>query len=389
MSALVADVVAFNSQFNRDSFLGSLINVMSIIPDHRPKDLAKKIAPKCCVLYFPVFRDWLPGFPRVGGESATYCTHRIVEIDILRSLISPRGCSTSSLETVLPAVSALATSTRPTTLDAGESVQQDPGPATETASTSFCLQSTHAGESEISLPLLRPVSSVHADLAGEGHQEKRRPSGQGRKDASDPLHVIWPHRWEHDKNPEEFFAALFQLQELGLSFHVSVVVSLFYLVEDAWLICIFLFCVIWFQGQTFSEIPPIFEEARIKLQAHVKHWGYQSRENYLLALEEADVIVSTAQHEFFGVSMMEGVAASCFPLCPGRLVYPELFPKDCLYNTLPQLVKRLRTFCERPALARRRPNPPAPNPNAYSWPALRSAYMTALLVDAASDRKET
>eukprot|EP00042_Codosiga_hollandica_P031345 m.189810 g.189810 ORF g.189810 m.189810 type:complete len:245 (-) comp53616_c0_seq14:16-750(-) len=210
------------------------------------------------------------------------------------------------------------------------------------------------------------------DKDGRMHQTLCTSFGRIGKGKSCPFfHVRWIcgrnrfGRWEHDKNPEEFFAALFQLQELGLSFHVSVV------------------------GQTFSEIPPIFEEARIKLQAHVKHWGYQSRENYLLALEEADVIVSTAQHEFFGVSMMEGVAASCFPLCPGRLVYPELFPKDCLYNTLPQLVKRLRTFCERPALARRRPNPPAPNPNAYSWPALRSAYMTALLVDAASDRKET
>eukprot|EP00042_Codosiga_hollandica_P031343 m.189784 g.189784 ORF g.189784 m.189784 type:complete len:201 (-) comp53616_c0_seq11:276-878(-) len=99
------------------------------------------------------------------------------------------------------------------------------------------------------------------DKDGRMHQTLCTSFGRIGKGKSCPFfHVRWIcgrnrfGRWEHDKNPEEFFAALFQLQELGLSFHVSVVVSLFYLVEDAWLICIFLFCVIWFQGQTFSEV---------------------------------------------------------------------------------------------------------------------------------------
>ena len=48
----------------------------------------------------------------------------------------------------------------------------------------------------------------------------------------------------------------------------------------------------------------IFATGKEKLAAFIVHWGYQqSREQYLNVLREADVVVSTAKHEFFGVSM--------------------------------------------------------------------------------------
>ena len=39
----------------------------------------------------------------------------------------------------------------------------------------------------------------------------------------------------------------------------------------------------------------------------------------------ADVIVSTANHEFFGIGMVEAAAAGAFPLVPRSLAYPEVF----------------------------------------------------------------
>jgi glycosyltransferase involved in cell wall biosynthesis len=128
--------------------------------------------------------------------------------------------------------------------------------------------------------------------------------------------VLWAARWEHDKNPELFFAALDVLQGQGLDFRASVI------------------------GEQFSDVPEVFGEARRNLGQRVVRWGYQdSREEYVRALLEADIVVSTANHEFFGVSMVEAIAAGAFPLLPDRLAYPELIkaggavrPEEFLYD---------------------------------------------------------
>jgi glycosyltransferase involved in cell wall biosynthesis len=58
---------------------------------------------------------------------------------------------------------------------------------------------------------------------------------------------------------------------------------------------------------------------------HIDFWGYQnSREDYEHVLSQADVIVSTANHEFFGISVVEAIAAGAYPLLPNRLSYPEI-----------------------------------------------------------------
>ncbi|KAK8768631.1 hypothetical protein V5799_014906, partial [Amblyomma americanum] len=108
---------------------------------------------------------------------------------------------------------------------------------------------------------------------------------------------------EHDKGPEEFVAALRELQQLGLRFHVS------------------------FLGQNFTELPSSLVGLHEELGAHVLHWGpLPDRDEYLGLLRTADVAVSTAHHEFYGVAMLEASLLGCYPLCPNRLVYPEIFP---------------------------------------------------------------
>ena len=126
-------------------------------------------------------------------------------------------------------------------------------------------------------------------------------SGAPTEHRDGPLHIVWAARWEHDKNPEDFFAALNQLIAAGVDFQVSVL------------------------GQSFREVPPVFAEYASKLSGRIVHWGYQdTRGAYQSALQSADVFVSTAQHEFFGLAAVEAMAAGCFPLLPRRLAYPEL-----------------------------------------------------------------
>jgi glycosyltransferase involved in cell wall biosynthesis len=116
-----------------------------------------------------------------------------------------------------------------------------------------------------------------------------------------PMCILWAARWEHDKNPEDFFEALRILKNNNVDFRVSVI------------------------GQSFRDRPEIFKEAHGYFHDHIDLWDYQqSRDDYERALCQADVMVSTANHEFFGIGVVEATAAGAYPLVPDRLSYPEI-----------------------------------------------------------------
>jgi glycosyltransferase involved in cell wall biosynthesis len=116
-----------------------------------------------------------------------------------------------------------------------------------------------------------------------------------------PLRIVWAARWEHDKNPDDFFRALHILSDRGVTFRVSVI------------------------GQQFAEVPGAFSRAKEQFAEAIEHWGYLARrEEYVGVLSTADVFVSTATHEFFGISAVEAIAAGAWPLLPRRLSYVEI-----------------------------------------------------------------
>lgn len=139
--------------------------------------------------------------------------------------------------------------------------------------------------------------------------------------------IVWPHRWEHDKDPDAFFSAVRTLAAEGLDFEVVVA------------------------GQAFRETEDGVQRAAASLGDRLVYVGEPAtRAQYAALLASADIAVSTARNEFFGLAMMEAAYAGCYPLVPDRLAYPELYPAEFCYGDGEALVARLRSLIlRRPA----------------------------------------
>jgi glycosyltransferase involved in cell wall biosynthesis len=148
-----------------------------------------------------------------------------------------------------------------------------------------------------------------------------RPSASNPPDLSRPL-ILWGHRWEYDKGPEEFFEALSILSERGLDFDLAVL------------------------GENFSQRPEVFLAAEKRLARHIVQFGYaDSLADYAKWLWRADILPVTSHQDFFGASVVEALYCDTFPLLPKRLAYPYLIPPEyqphCFYDDFEDLLARL------------------------------------------------
>jgi glycosyltransferase involved in cell wall biosynthesis len=192
-----------------------------------------------------------------------------------------------------------------------------------------------------------------------------------------PLHVIWNHRWEWDKGPDALFKVLFKLAGIEDSATQAQASSSTTLPDTSQGKPSFFVSVI---GESFGEVPAEFQQAQKLLAPYIRHWGYlESKDAYFQALKEADIVISTAQHEFFGVSIIEAIHSNCYPLCPQRLVFPEYLPDQHLYRTDDQLAKKLRYYVKYPEKLRSNSDwKSAINLDLFSWPSFVSKIKTIL-----------
>lgn len=166
-----------------------------------------------------------------------------------------------------------------------------------------------AGKSQV-LPV--PIDEAVFLSGGEGQKidkgEHLWGNGPESRPGSSALRIVWAARWEYDKGPDRLLAIMQELDRKAINYQVCVL------------------------GESFQKVP----EAMTRIQQQFSHrlvqFGYaSSRTEYYQWLGSADVILSTALHEFQGLAVLEAVAAGCVPIVPEREVYPELFAPEYLY----------------------------------------------------------
>lgn len=126
------------------------------------------------------------------------------------------------------------------------------------------------------------------------------------------LRLVWAGRFEHDKGGESLLPVLMSLEAAGLDYELALV------------------------GQQFRDEPAVFGEIKARCGHRLVHSGYIETEMaYRGLLEAADIVLSTASHEFQGLAIMEAVQHNCVPVVPNRLVYPEIYPRLFCYESIP------------------------------------------------------
>ena len=173
-------------------------------------------------------------------------------------------------------------------------------------------------------------------------------------DFEEPPLIIWNQRWEYDKNPERFFDVLYQVYDSGVPFRLA--------------LC----------GRNYRQQPEEFAAAVEKLAPVIVHSGYADQDDYRRLLWEATVTISTARHEFFGVSILEAISSHTFPILPHDLSYPEIVPAEyhnlCLYLNQEELLSMLIWSLRKPAEARKMAAELAQGVGRFDWSEISRLY---------------
>lgn len=133
--------------------------------------------------------------------------------------------------------------------------------------------------------------------------------------------VGWVSRWEYDKCPEDFVTFLRMLTDTKLNFKLILL-----------------------GGRPRHPVPQL-NEINETYKSQIIHDGFaKNLEDYWSLLKQMDVVVSTANHEFFGIAICEAIWAGAIPIVPDRLSYREHIPGSCRYQTLDDAVSMVAHY---------------------------------------------
>lgn len=119
--------------------------------------------------------------------------------------------------------------------------------------------------------------------------------------------ILWNHRWEYDKNPSLFAEAMIALADSGVDFKLALL------------------------GAHHSKPFAPLEKLRDELKDYISVDDKVGETEYRQIISKASIVVSTSQHEFQGLSMLEAASAGVIPLAPDALCYREQYAEEYRY----------------------------------------------------------
>jgi len=172
--------------------------------------------------------------------------------------------------------------------------------------------------------------------------------------ANRPLLIAWAARWEYDKGPDRLLAIVKELVAQKVDFRLCVM------------------------GQSFRQVPVEFEQLKQQFDTYIDQFGFaDSSDQYQSWLKSSDVFLSTAVHEFQGLSVLEAVDQSCIPVLPNRLSYPELFAKRYLYESHTDMTKEAQSAVQHLCAIKEHTPSTAPT-HALHWQSLKAQYQSIM-----------
>lgn len=120
--------------------------------------------------------------------------------------------------------------------------------------------------------------------------------------------ILWNHRWEYDKVPQVFCDALMQLNKINPDFELALL------------------------GYRPAIKPVTLQEIEQKFGDKIIINEKVQRSEYYKYLSQSAIVVSTANHEFQGLSVLEAVSAGAVPLVPDDLCYREQYADEYRYQ---------------------------------------------------------
>ena len=180
------------------------------------------------------------------------------------------------------------------------------------------------------VPLIATIpDTLPTNAPGQTHRLPGTKLQTGEQDAEEmprakvapQITVGWVSRWEYDKCPEEFVTFLRMLTDANLNFKLILL------------------------GARPRHPVPQLKEINETYKAQIIHDGFaKDLKDYWRLLGQMDVVVSTANHEFFGIAICEAIWAGAIPIVPDKLSYREHIPKSCRYKTLDDAISLVANY---------------------------------------------